>query len=243
MDNVREYRPLPSGLADFQRRTIKRLLVPQLFVLVAVMVISGFLGMRRAGFGVIVAYSTFVGLFITYIAFVSPLRVRRTLSKVWDTYVLTIGPDYLLRRQADVPDIRLAFADVRKIERLPGRYLRVIGNVKYQVIGIPESIENFPEVLAAISQIGPPEQQKRDRSLKSTLVMAGGGAAFLLMLWSRSPIIVVPLAAGVSGLLIWLFIFLQRSPNALRRSKRASWLYLFLTLICLLKVLQVFGKL
>jgi hypothetical protein len=243
MESVREYRLLPSGLSDVQRRTIKRLLVPQMAVLAAMVIVSGFLGMRRSGFTQIVAFAVFVGLYITYMSFVSPRRVRRTLTKVWGTYVLTIGPDYLLRRQADVPDVRLAFEDVKKIERLPGRYLRIIGNARYQAIGIPESIENFPEILTTVSQIVPPAEQRRDRSLKSISIMTAGCAAYLVMLFSHSPVIVLPIAALLTGLLIWLFVFMQRSPNVLRRAKRSSWIYLFVTLLCVLKVLQVLGKL
>jgi hypothetical protein len=131
MDTVREYRLLPAGLPAAQQKLTKRYLIPQLLILVAVMVISGVLGMRRANFGTVVVFSIFVGLFITYIAFISPRRMRRSLRKCWDTYILAIGPDYLLRRQADAPDLRLSFTEVKKVEHLPGRYLRVIGqNIK-----------------------------------------------------------------------------------------------------------------
>jgi len=73
--------------------------------------------------------------------------------------------------------------------------------------------------------------------------MLAGFAAYMIMLWSHSPWIVVPLAVGVSALLIWLFLFMQRSPNVLSRNKKISWFYLFLALLCLARILQVFGKL
>ena len=160
------------------------------------MVISGVLGMRRANFGTVVVFSIFVGLFITYIAFISPRRMRRSLRKCWDTYVLAIGPDYQLRRQADAPDLRLSFTEVKKVEHLPGGYLRVIGNAKYQVIGIPESIENFEEVFDTVSRIAPAAGRKLDRSVKNILLMAGGFAAYLVMLWAHSPTIVLPSSLG-----------------------------------------------
>jgi hypothetical protein len=73
--------------------------------------------------------------------------------------------------------------------------------------------------------------------------MLGGFAAYMIMLWSRSRWIVIPLAVAVTALLIWLFLYMQKSPNVLRRNKRLSWLYLFFVFLCLLRVLQVLGKL
>jgi uncharacterized integral membrane protein len=61
-------------------------------------------------------------------------------------------------------------------------------------------------------------------------------AAYLAMLWSRSPWIVLPMGALVAGLLLWLFIFMQRSLNVSRRNKRASWVYLLLALVSAFKV-------
>jgi hypothetical protein len=131
---------------------------------------------------------------------------------------------------------------VKKVEHLPGGYLRVIGNAKYQVIGIPESIENFEEVFDTVSLIAPATGRKLDRSVKNILLMAGGFAAYLVMLWAHSPTIVLPLALLVSGLLVWLFVYMQRSPSVLRRAKRTSWLYLLFVLVCILRVLQLFAK-
>jgi hypothetical protein len=125
---------------------------------------------------------------------------------------------------------------------LSGRYIRVIGSAKYKVIGIPESIENFDEVLAAVSKIAPIANPKRDRSLKQFSIMASGFAAYMVMLWSHSWQVVLPLAVIVSGYLVWLFVYMQRSPNVLRRNKRASWVYLIFTVICVLKVLEVLGS-
>jgi CDP-diglyceride synthetase len=73
--------------------------------------------------------------------------------------------------------------------------------------------------------------------------MGLGFAAYLVMLWSRSPWLVVPLALGVSALLLWLIVFIQRSPNVTLRAKRTGWLYLLFVLTCGLKVLAVIGPL
>lgn len=243
MDDVREFRLLPAALPEAERRITQRYLVPQLAIIVAVIVISAMLATRNGNMPQIVSTALFVGLLITFIVFRSSYRSRNELRKLWSTYVLTIGPDYLLRQQSNSPEVKLLFRELIKVEHLPGRYLRVVGNGRYQVIGIPESIENFAEILAIVSRLAPPEKLDRDKSLKSSLWMLIGFAAYMIMLWSRSPWIVVPLAAAVTALLIWLFLYMQRSPNVLSRNKRISWLYLFFALLCLARILQVFGKL
>ena len=137
VNEVREYRLLPAALPEAERRR-QRYLVPQLAILVGVIVLSAVLGARNGNMHEIFATAIFIGLFITVIVFRSSYRSRKALRELWSTYVLNIGPDYLLRQQSNSPDIRLFFRDVKKVEHLPGRYLRVIGNERYQVIGIPK---------------------------------------------------------------------------------------------------------
>jgi Na+/H+ antiporter NhaD/arsenite permease-like protein len=242
MNAVREYRLLPAGLADAQRTTIRRYIAPQLAILLAVVVLSYLLAMRKAGIATIIVFGILTALFLAYISFVSPLRIRRRMTKSWNTYVLTIGPDFLLRHQADAPEIRLPFTAIKRVEHLSGRYIRVIGDEKYQVIAIPESIENLDEIRDTLSRAAPATNLTRDRSLKTTLITACGFAAYMVMLWSESPQIVLPLALVVIALLVWLFVYMQRSPNVSRQSRRISWLYLLFVLICVLKVFAVMRR-
>ncbi len=238
----REFRLLPAGLKEAQRIAVMRYLAPQIGIAAAIIIISFFLALRKATLGTIVGFGIVTALLLVYMFFVSPLRVRRQQVKCWNSYVLTIGPDYLLRQQADTPDIRLSFTAVTRTEHLPGRYLRVIGSAKYQTIGIPESIENFEEIRKAVMEIVPETIRRKDSSQKNALLMGAGFTAYMIMLWSRSPQIVLPLAACVTALLVWLFIYMQRSPNFTRRSKRFSWAYLLFAGICVLRVADAVSK-
>jgi hypothetical protein len=181
-------------------------------------------------------------LYVVYICAVAIPRMRKRLAKCWDTYVLEIGPDYLLRQQADTPEIRIGFSEVKRIEHLSGRYLRVIGNTKRDVIGIPESLENFSNVLLELSNSFPAKHLSHDRTIRNTFLTGLGFGAYMLMLWTRTPKIVIPLAVVVATLLVWLFVFIQRSPNVSYRSKRISWLYLLFVGICAVKVLSLLSS-
>lgn len=233
---VRQYRLIPNALPEAQRRQL-RTYAPQLLVLLAVVLLSGALAVAR---GTPLLFIVALGIaWIAYVLGISVPRMRKRLARCWDTYVLEIGPDYIFRQQADTPDVRIRFSDIRGIERLPGRYLRVVGTMKHQVIGIPEGIENFSEIERVLFDLRPPQPLHRDRALRNTVLTALGFAAYLSMLWTKSPRIVVPLAILVASLLLWLFQYMQRSPNVSYRNKRISWVYLIFVVLCGLKVLSV----
>lgn len=240
---VRHYKILTEKLPDEIKRVMKRLIWPQILVLAVVLIVSIMLAVVTAGRSTATLICLIVDLpILAYVVFISPKRTLRRLQKYYETFVLEIGPYYLLRRQAEVPDLRLSFQEIKQIDQLPGKYLRVIGKQRPSVIGIPESIESFSEIQPFIVGLAPVRTLRRDRSLRITLLYIFGFGGFLAVLWSESPWVVFPLAVLVSGLLIWLFTFLQRSPNVARRSKRVSWIYLLFVIAIALKALAVFGK-
>jgi hypothetical protein len=237
-DQVRRYRLQASHFGDAKRRQLRSTL-PQLLILLLLVLLPTFIA-ARSNRSVLMFLLLLDAFYITYIGAVAIPRMRKRLAKCWDTYVLEIGPGYLLRQQADTPEIRMSFSQVKRIEHLPGRYLRVIGSTKRNVIGIPDGLENFSDVLLDLSNIFPANRLSRDNTIRNTFLTGLGFGAYLLMLWLRTPRIVIPLAAAVAILLVWLFVFIQRSPNVSYRSKRLSWLYLLFLGICALKVLSLF---
>lgn len=241
---VRQYRLLLDALPAAEQRIRKTALIPQLAIIAAVVVVSALLGAHHASNGrTSIFFAVFTGLYITYIAFAGPRRLHKRLAKCWNSHVLEIGPDYLLRTQADTPDVRLRFSEIRRIESRPGHSIRVIGPSKLRVIGIPESIENFHEVESIVATITPMVEKASDRTLRINVTTGIAFAGYLLMLWSRSPVIVLPLAVGISGLLIWLVIYIQRNPNVSRNAKRTGWIYLVGILFCVLKALDAVSAL
>lgn len=240
---IRRFRLLPSALSAAERRVRNHLLIPQLALVVAGILLTLLVAMRHSDIQTTLTIAGLDAVFLTYIAFVSPKRMHNRLVKCWDSYVLEIGPDYLLRLQADTPEIRILFREVTRVERRTGHSLRVIGANGLQVIGIPEGIERWEEVVAAVTALGPVTAPRASRALRTNVFMALGFAAYLGAMWATSPWIVVPLAVGVSALILWFVVFMQRSPNVTVRAKRTGWLYLIFVVTCGLKVLAVIGPL
>jgi hypothetical protein len=180
-------------------------------------------------FGVIMAAYT------AYVAFWSPRKMKRRLHKCWETYDLEIGQNYFLRRQADLPDLRLQFDEVQAVEHVPGRYLRVIGKPKSRVIGIAEGIEHFDQILEIVSSVRAVQVRSIQQWHKSRALMAAGLILYMIMLWATSPVVVIPLSLGMAAIIVWVFLWMHANPNIPARTKRIAWLYLLFLVMCALK--------
>lgn len=245
---IRHYRLLPDRLAEAENRTRRRILFPQIAVMGVLLAISIFLGTRAgAGIKYTVGWAVFLGVWLTYSLFMSPRRLHKKRARCWETYSLEIGPDYLLRRQADTPDIRLSFSDIKRIERRPGEYVRVVGNQNLHVIGIPEGIDHFDEVWQTVSNLAPTAAVGKLHQVRSVIAPALGATLFLAALWTSSPAISLTLLTLFIGLAVWGIVISIRSPNVPRKVRRtAILLYSWLIFLSVLKVIStlpaVLGK-
>jgi hypothetical protein len=154
---VRHYKLLSSALPAEQRRILSSWNIRTIVLVGAVAEIVSALLSRRSGFDhkSIATTAVFIALLVAYSVFSTARYTRRFLAKYWQTYDLEIGPDYLLRRQEDLPDLRLHFGEIARVERLSGRYVHVIGGNRQQCIEIYEALENFDDVLRVVSAIRP----------------------------------------------------------------------------------------
>jgi hypothetical protein len=235
---ARHFRLLPTSLPA-EEKLIRTAYVPTLLLVIALSTaVFVALGATKGSTPrLMLEYGVFMVAYMAYIAFWSPLRMKRRLTKYWATYDLEIGPDYFLRRQADLPDLRLGFEEVRSVEHVPGRYLRVIGKRTGQVISIPEGIEQFENVLSSVSSVRPIELKRLQQWLKYRLFMAAALILFITMLWSTSPAVVIPLSIMMSAVIVWTFFWIRRNPNLQRRTKIIAWYYLLFLLMCGMKFL------
>jgi hypothetical protein len=237
-DAARHFRLLPASLPA-EEKLIRTAYVPTLLLVIAFStVLYVALGTSKGGTPrLMLEYGVFMVAYMAFVAFWSPLRMKRRLKRCWETYDLEIGADYFLRRQADLPDLRLCFAEVRCVEHVPGRYLRLIGRQAGQIISIPEGIEQFEQVLGVVSSVHPIEVRRLQQWQKYRLFMAAALILFMTMLWSTSPTVVIPLSITMVGLIVWTFFWIRRNPNLRRRTKAIAWFYLVFILICGMKLL------
>jgi hypothetical protein len=236
--DVRCYKLLQTALPAEQKR-IRTTLLPTLVLVLAIStVVFIFLGARaNATLWSLVPYGLFMLAYMAYLILWSPRKLRRKLQRCWETYELEVGSNYLVRRQADMPDLCVQFSEVSAVQRIAGRDLRVIGTPKRNIISIPEGIEGFSEILAAVSSIRPVEERRLGQWQKTRLFMATALIGYTTMLWATNPMVVIPLSIGMASVIIWIFFWLRRNPNLSHRMKRFAWYFLLFLVICGMKLL------
>jgi len=183
-----------------------------------------------------ITYGLVMMAYMVCTAIAYPRWMIRRLVRCWETYDLEIGDDYLVRRQAGLPNLRLQFGEVQAVEHLKGEYLRVIGKSKGQVIAIPESVDQFAEVLNRISSVCPVRVRRVGQWKKHRAFMAAALLLFIIMLWVTSPVVVIPLALAMAFTTVWIFFWFRRNANISERAKRIAWIYWILFAICVFKL-------
>jgi hypothetical protein len=236
-DQALHYRLLAAALPNEEKR-IRSSYMPTLLLVVAlstvVFVVLGII--KGATSRSMIPYGSLMVAYIAYLAVWYPRKMRRRLFKFWETYDLEIGPDYLLRRQADIPELRLQFNEVQAVEHVQGRYLRVIGKTKSRVIAIPDGIDHFDQILETVSSVRPIHVRKVEQWQKYRAFMAAGLLLFITLLWSTSPVVVIPLSLAMGSLIVWVFFWILRNPNISGSRKRIAWIYWLFFAVCVLKL-------
>ncbi len=83
---VRRYQLLRAGLPTAEKRVVRRYLVPQSAVVLAVVLISCAIAARNSNSTAeMTVFAVIAGLYFTYAAFVSPRHARKKLAKGWET--------------------------------------------------------------------------------------------------------------------------------------------------------------
>ena len=236
-DLAPRYRLLAAALPNEEKR-IQTSYMPSLVLVVAVStVVFVALGISKGATPkLMMSYGLIMAAFIAYLVVWYPRKMRRRLTRCWETYELEIGHDYLLRRQADIPDLRLRFDEVKGVEHVQGRYLRVIGKSKGSVIAIPQSIEQFDRVLETISSVRPVRVRTIEQWQKYRALMAAGLLLYVIMLWATSPVVVIPLSLAMGSVIVWVFFWIRRNPIIGINHKRIAWIYWLFFLMCILKL-------
>jgi hypothetical protein len=229
---------MPTALPNEEKR-IRSSYMPTLVLVVALStVVFVALGIRHGATAkLMIQYGLIMIAYIAYLTVWYPRRTRRRLIKCWETYDLEIGGDYLLRRQADIPDLRLQFDEVQAVEHVQGRYLRVIGKTKSRAIAIPEGIDHFDQVLETVSSIRPVRVRTIEQWQKYRAFMAAALLLYVIMLWATSPVVVIPLSLAMGSVIVWVFFWIRRNPNLPVSRKRIAWMYWLFFLVCVLKLL------
>jgi hypothetical protein len=236
-DIAQHYRLLAAALPSEEKR-IRTSYVPTLVLVVATSTVTFVvLGLSKGATPkLMIAYGLVMAAYVAYLVVWYPRRMMRRLVKCWETYELEIGQDYLLRRQADLPELRMQFDEVQTVEHVQGRYLRVIGKSKGHVIAISESIDQFGDVLKSISSVCPVRVRTIEQWQKYRAFMAAALLLFIVVIWAQSPVVVIPLSLAMGSVIVWVFSWIRRNPSIPRSTKQIAWIYWLFFGVCVVKL-------
>ena len=120
-DLALHYRLLSTALPNEEKRIHTSYMPTLVLVVAASTVVFVALGISKGATPkVMMPYVLIMGACIAYLLVWYPRRMKQRLIRCWETYELEIGRDYLLRRQAGIPDLRLQFDEIRAVERVQG---------------------------------------------------------------------------------------------------------------------------
>ncbi|MFY9561567.1 MAG: hypothetical protein WAQ52_15140 [Terriglobales bacterium] len=103
----------------------------------------------------------------------------------------------------------------------------------------PAARHRQPANWQTVSGLAPVTEPGRghDHARRALLGFVAGTALFLGIMWSPSPWMVLTVTALLIGLAVWGMLFVLRSPNVSRKSRRSAvWLYGWVPFLCVLKV-------
>lgn len=183
--------------------------------------------------------STFAVILISW-AFTKDRKAQSEIEKLFASFEIESSSDCVIRRQADLPEMRIQFADIQKAELYPGRYFVLRGKGR-EKIGIPVELEGFDELLEDVRKYVTVQTKGSNPVTKQLVIMATLMAAYLGALWSETPAISIPLNIVALFGIVGAFVYIRRNPNCSQKVRRTAFVYLLLAFTLVLKLLAIFG--
>jgi hypothetical protein len=216
----RTLRLAPEGLSAEERKVMRKKLPTLICICGGAMLIHFLLVLQRdpsPSSLVRIAAVSVPWLFL--VGYFMPRYWISKLRKLWATFELEIGPDYVQRRQADSKDFRLAFDEIRFLRYLPGKDLHIYGDKSWKLIEVPKEIEHFEEVREFFSRLAPTKSTSLNRGQKRSVLCAAGLGGWIVMLWSSSPILVLAASLALAALAAWVILYFLKTPNLTAASR------------------------
>ncbi|MET4107659.1 hypothetical protein [Hymenobacter sp. UYP22] len=146
-------------------------------------------------------------------------------KRLYHSYTLTISDTSITREISDTPSITIPLARITRITRHHNGSLTITGATAHEVIGIHKQIEDYDALEAQLRALHPVTPQLRMpmlERLRIPLVVATLGLMVMVYV-ATNKILVATSGAALSGLLLWSFFYIQRSPQLDYATKRRSW--------------------
>ncbi len=219
---------------EHYRRLERNVLVGAIFVIVLVAAWSLYTTRRE---GRDPAVSGVVIVFVMGVVGFSMYRANKRQQAQARSFRLTLGGDTLARTQDGFDPVTIRAGEVGSIRWTPGQGLAIRGSNGETVLSIPETLERFADLRGALESWRPIEEAPRPNFLirwrwSATIATLGALAA---VNFSDNPAVVLPVGVALVLAMIISLVLMQSSTEIDRRTKRLSWVSLFV-------VAQIVGR-
>jgi hypothetical protein len=239
--DVRSYRVGPDFIDKGIVRANRKL--APIFAVMIVGVVFPVLLNNRDDLKILLVILTFVALLMTFSMIRSIRRTRACIRKIAATFELRIGNTEVTRVAADTPNVTVAFAEITEITQYPNRGLLLKTSRVLQTLEIPETLEDYSQVVDLIRQrVYVPIIVRDERPWNSPVfAMVVGLVLWVAFLNLKSKTSVLLLGTALLALSCWGIWALTKSPNVSKGLKRSRLVYIFLMIITVARMLSVAG--
>ncbi len=140
----------------------------------------------------------------------------KTARQGYYSYELTVGEDFLSRKQWKMPEIRIRRDEITRVQAVQGKGLMVKTADPVNTLWVPSELAGFSDVTKMLMEWAPSEEPRTSMPLLYniragiTITMLGGLAMFSV----HNPLFVTLVAVPYLGLLLYAALFALRSPNS-----------------------------
>jgi hypothetical protein len=211
-----------------QMRKVFKILIPIVALGVLIVVGANLYTARSGDFAIL---AIVMPLFIAYAGF-SYYRSVRKQTKLVLSYSLTVSDSEITRVQDSTPTITINFMEVKEIVKTKRGGFTIKGRTARDIIHVPHLIENSQELEQRLQAFVPiTTTGSANFQQYQGLVYLLGISGYIAAVSVNNPLISVLAALAAIGVLVWLFITVQRSKNATAAMRRRSWFYLLMVLL------------
>jgi hypothetical protein len=237
------YKNNPDGYYALRKQVLSKTISIMAVVLVTVLAIFYF--SQDWGTADLKAVLTSVGVMVLVLAF-SIYRGITQQKIVFNSFELTIGSNYLLRKQLGLGSKTIPFEEISTITETGKGFLEVIGLKKDDSIFITPYLDGYDSVKSFLEGLKPIAlQQKKSILAKYPLLPVLAVGALMVAVYTSANKIVVGLSGTLLiGLLVWSFFKTRASSLIDARTKKYIWMvWMVIASVALILYFKVFGGL
>jgi hypothetical protein len=222
-------------------KALKKNLPGRLLVIFIAMTAALYLGSKNPDFD---SHTLFFIIPLFLVIFTVPIVISiKKQKQSWLSYELYMTSDSILRKQSDLPDVKICKNNISSIEETIGNGILIKTLNKNYQIAIPSSLIGYEEVKQQISNWSDIKESVSTAG-KYMPIIAGIAVIilYIIIFGSESKFLVIPTGILFILLMLWSIISIQRNKNIENKYKRLAFIIIFPLLSVIYRTVYIIIK-